>query len=347
MATVRVLSQSLPRFWDISHLCNKENRRVLVDISNASLPDLVAASAEKEKATTKAPKKRPAPEEASDGEDDRELWEKIQEQYTFVLRAYTLTRTETNNTEEAVDKSKTTTKKKGSGSITAADLADITLPKEDTDEVEVYDSCDEIREKINAHLREPGVTQAQFCRDLAAMCHTPKKPKSIQSRQLTAFRDQKEADAGNTSVVYYAAYVFFEKLRLKDGKPKSSHRKGMEEAWCANDGMDVDRPHNRGIWVGPDVKEVKQDQFGRGRRASASTAAPESASAAFDEGLDEWQRHMRKQILRREVAAAKAAAKAQKKARREAKAKAAAAAAPRRRYCEVAFPADEYPWAYY
>ncbi|KAK8176027.1 hypothetical protein IWX90DRAFT_464441 [Phyllosticta citrichinensis] len=155
--------------------------------------------------------------------------------------------------EKKVDKSKTTTKKKGSGSITAADLADITLPKEDTDEVEVYDSCDEIRKKINAHLREPGVTQAQFCRDLAAMCHTPKKPKSIQSRQLTAFRDQKEADAGNTSVVYYAAYVFFEKLRLKDGKPKSSHRKGMEEAW----------PHNRGIWVGPDVKEVKQDQFGR------------------------------------------------------------------------------------
>ncbi|KAK7542078.1 uncharacterized protein J3D65DRAFT_612546 [Phyllosticta citribraziliensis] len=325
-----------------------ESRRVLADISNASLPDFVAASAEKEKATTKAPKKRPAPEEASDGEDDRELWEKIQEQYTFEgvhfdkdcnqvrrmihrlidngamkigefckiinvsnksynsymkqsgpmkgaesdtyaksliyfnwrekkgLKLPTAASAnkkqkkdskeatpQTSNTEEAGDKSKTTTKKKGSGAITAADLADITLPKEDTDDVEVYDSCDEIRKKINAHLREPGVTQAQFCRDLAAMCHTPKKPKSIQSRQLTAFRDKKGADAGNTSVVYYAAYVFFEKLRLRDGKPKSNHRKGMEEAWSANGGMDVDRPRNRGVWVGPGVKQVKQDQFGR------------------------------------------------------------------------------------
>ncbi|KAK8206446.1 hypothetical protein BKA81DRAFT_282555, partial [Phyllosticta paracitricarpa] len=136
---------------------------------------------------------------------------------------------QTSNSEQSDDKSKkAATKKKSSGATTAADLADITLPKEETDNVEVYDSCDEIRKKINAHLREPGVTQAQFCRDLAAMCHTPKKPTSIQSRQLTAFRDKKGPDAGNTSVVYYAAYVFFEKMRLKHGKPKSNHRKGME-----------------------------------------------------------------------------------------------------------------------
>ncbi|KAK7541815.1 hypothetical protein IWX49DRAFT_506618 [Phyllosticta citricarpa] len=166
--------------------------------------------------------------------------------------------------EEKDDKSKkAATKKKSSGATTAADLADITLPKEETDNVEVYDSCDEIRKKINAYLREPGVTQAQFCRDLAVMCHTPKKPTSIQSRQLTAFRDKKGPDAGNTSVVYYAAYVFFEKMRLKHGKPKSNHRKGMEDAWRANRGMDIELPANRGVWVGPGVKQVKQDQYGR------------------------------------------------------------------------------------
>lgn len=39
---------------------------------------------------------------------------------------------QTSNTEEAGDKSKPTTKKEGSDAFTAADLADITLPKEDT-----------------------------------------------------------------------------------------------------------------------------------------------------------------------------------------------------------------------
>ncbi|KAK8198178.1 hypothetical protein HDK77DRAFT_489035 [Phyllosticta capitalensis] len=157
---------------------------------------------------------------------------------------------------------KTAKTKKESGAITAAHLADIKLPKEDVDDVEVYDSCDEIRKKINAHLRVPGVTQAQFCRDLAAQLHTPAKPTNIQSRQLTAFRDKKGPDAGNTSVVYYAAYIFFEKIRIKDGKPKSSHRLGMEKTWVG--GMDIKRPaHKRSVWVGPNVKSVRQDQFGK------------------------------------------------------------------------------------
>ncbi|KAG9965622.1 hypothetical protein KCU61_g1852, partial [Aureobasidium melanogenum] len=86
-----------------------------------------------------------------------------------------------------------------------------------TRNLEVYDTCDEIRKKIASHLRKPGVTAAQFCRDLLAQYHSDKKPPQIQSGQLTKFRGYKGADTGNTSCVFYAAYVFFEKTRLAEG----------------------------------------------------------------------------------------------------------------------------------
>ena len=43
----------------------------------------------------------------------------------------------------------------------------------------------------------------------------------ILSKQLQDFQSKSGPLAGNTSRVYYAAYVFFEKLRLEQGKKKS------------------------------------------------------------------------------------------------------------------------------
>ncbi|KAI5246596.1 hypothetical protein E4T43_02599 [Aureobasidium subglaciale] len=126
------------------------------------------------------------------------------------------------------------------------DISFIHLDGEENDSVEVYDSCDEIRKKIAAHLRKPGVTAAQFCRDLLAQYHGEKKPSQIQSGQLTKFRGYKGADTGNTSCVFYAAYVFFEKMRLAEGKPKSKHRQEMERIWAGEGGFDVTRGHHRG-----------------------------------------------------------------------------------------------------
>jgi len=118
---------------------------------------------------------------------------------------------------------------------------------EETDSVEVYDTCDEVRKKISAYLRKPNTTAAQFCRDLLAQYHTDeKKPSRIQSTQLTKFRGYKGADTGNTSCVFYAAYVFFEKVRLAEGKPKSKHRLEMEEIWGGKGGFDISRGHHRG-----------------------------------------------------------------------------------------------------
>lgn len=89
------------------------------------------------------------------------------------------------------------------------------------------DTCDEIRRKINAHLKKPGITQADFLRCVAAQYHTqPKKP---QSSQLAAFRSKKGPYAGNQSAVFYGAYVYFEKMRIKEGKAKGKKRVEMEQ----------------------------------------------------------------------------------------------------------------------
>ena len=78
-------------------------------------------------------------------------------------------------------------------------------------EVPIYDTCDEVRRKINAHLRKmPGLTDAEFRRTLFAQLHKTK----AMSIKFSA---------------HYAAYVYFEKMRLARGKPESTHREMMEQ----------------------------------------------------------------------------------------------------------------------
>jgi hypothetical protein len=84
------------------------------------------------------------------------------------------------------------------------------------------DTCDDVRRKINAHLKKPGVAGASFLRHVAAQYHAvSKKP---TSRDLSAFRSKKGPYAGNMSAIFYGAYVHFEKLRIKEGKPKGKKR---------------------------------------------------------------------------------------------------------------------------
>ncbi|KAL2257510.1 hypothetical protein VTK26DRAFT_86 [Humicola hyalothermophila] len=112
------------------------------------------------------------------------------------------------------------------------DLSDIVLDGEEDDAVPVFDSCDEVRRKINAYPKRPGVTQAQFCRDLHAQLRGPARPdKPFRSSQLARFRAAKGTRHSARLPLFYAAYVFFEKLRIKEGRPKTKHRRAMEAAW--------------------------------------------------------------------------------------------------------------------
>jgi hypothetical protein len=136
---------------------------------------------------------------------------------------------------------------------------DIELPGELDDTVPVYDTCDDIRRKINAHLKKPGVTAASFLRHVAAQYHTaPKKP---QSTQLSAFRSKKGPYAGNTSAIFYGAYVYFEKLRIKEGKPKSKKRQEMEELHAVHGGVETKHRVDR-VLCGPNERPTV-DGMGR------------------------------------------------------------------------------------
>ena len=105
------------------------------------------------------------------------------------------------------------------------------------DPVPVYESCDVVRRKVDAHLRKSDVTNAAFLREISKLYHT--EDKKVTSQQLTRFRSAKGADNGNTHPVFYASYVYFEKERLRAKKPKTKHREKMEEIWAKDGGFDV------------------------------------------------------------------------------------------------------------
>ncbi|KAH6650361.1 hypothetical protein F5144DRAFT_42351 [Chaetomium tenue] len=138
-------------------------------------------------------------------------------------------------------KQKTTGSAAGEGSSSGAagnaakgpiDFGDIELDGEEDDDVAVFDTCDEIRKKINAYFRKTGTSQAQFCRDIHAQLHGPNHPaKPFTGAQLTKFRNSKGPIRGVKLPIFYACYVFFEKLRIKEGKPKTKHRLEMEDLW--------------------------------------------------------------------------------------------------------------------
>lgn len=117
------------------------------------------------------------------------------------------------------------------GAGAPADFRQMHLPGEETDSVPVYDTAADVRRKISAHLREPDVTQAQFCRDLFSQLHGSDRGASIQTSQLQRFRGKSGANEGGDSKVFYAGYVFFEKKRIGEGKPKSKKRLEMEKIW--------------------------------------------------------------------------------------------------------------------
>ncbi|KAF1842934.1 uncharacterized protein K460DRAFT_367871 [Cucurbitaria berberidis CBS 394.84] len=135
----------------------------------------------------------------------------------------------------------------------------IELEGEKDDKVQVYDTCDDIRHKINAHLKKPGMTQAAFLRAAAASYHAA--PRKLTSPQLSAFRSKKGAYEGNTSGVFYGSYVYFEKLRIKEGKPKSKKRTEMEDIHAKDGGMETKRLMNYTLCTSD--KRPVMDSYGR------------------------------------------------------------------------------------
>ncbi len=148
-------------------------------------------------------------------------------------------------------------KVKKSEAIVKNDVSGIHLDGEAEVNVPVFDSCDEVRKKISAYLREPGVTQAGFLREIAK---TYPEGKKIQSKVLNDFLGKRGASAGNTSSVFYSSYVFFEKMRIRDGKPKSKHRQEMEKQHPG--GFDVKHRSDGRVWCFGNQRPV-EDKYGK------------------------------------------------------------------------------------
>jgi hypothetical protein len=104
----------------------------------------------------------------------------------------------------------------------------IVLENELSDSYEPTLNCEQIRQLINQYFESTKDTQAAFLRTLMAQYHT--EDKKIQSVQLQRFRGMRGDMAGATNPVFYAANVFFEKLRRGKEKEKEKEREERGEA---------------------------------------------------------------------------------------------------------------------
>jgi hypothetical protein len=130
--------------------------------------------------------------------------------------------------------------------------------------VEVYDTCDTVRRKIRAMLRRDGVTQAAFLRTIAAAAYGANSGRRIQSKSLSDFLKLKGPLSGNCNTCYYAAYVYFEKLRIKHGKPKSDDRLEMEDLYGHEGGVNITKmSHTQAWFIGTADTRIVQDQYGK------------------------------------------------------------------------------------
>jgi hypothetical protein len=78
---------------------------------------------------------------------------------------------------------------------------------------------------------------------------------------LYDFLGKNGAYAGNTSSVFYASYVFFDKLRIRDRKPNSKHRLDMEDIYPQ--GFDTKSRHDGRYIVPVSVKNLYEDKYSR------------------------------------------------------------------------------------
>lgn len=137
--------------------------------------------------------------------------------------------------------------------------ADVELPGERQGAVAVYETCDTMRRQIRALLKKDGVTQAAYLRAIAKCI--PDEPR-IQPRVLRDFLSRRGPAIGCASLAFYGSYVFFEKRRIKEGRPKSKFRKEMEEVH-GDKGMDIQHDPRTSRLILHASQDAFRDQYGK------------------------------------------------------------------------------------
>ncbi|KAF4040336.1 putative SWIRM domain family protein [Phytophthora infestans] len=136
---------------------------------------------------------------------------------------------------KAAEQKEVRTKRSKDGAEFLKRIEEVELPDIDDDgTVPVFDDCDDIRNKINCFLGEGIVTKAAFLRALG----------DVNSNSLRSYMNlRRGASSGASNVVYRTAYVFFEKKRILEGKPKSVKRLANEDLQ-GPDGFPLDHSPN-------------------------------------------------------------------------------------------------------
>ncbi|KAF5312496.1 hypothetical protein D9619_003147 [Psilocybe cf. subviscida] len=110
---------------------------------------------------------------------------------------------------------KARTKKDAAEPATAQTWKDIKLEGEDEDGgVPVYDTCREVRRKIRLLQKTPGWKVTQWLREIG----------NINNNSYSRFMKESNKLGGAGNGTYYAAYVYFEKVRVLEGKKKTGTR---------------------------------------------------------------------------------------------------------------------------
>lgn len=149
------------------------------------------------------------------------------------------------------------------GDLEKYDVTGIYLDGEDEGEVEIYETCDSMRAMVAEHLRKDDVVQAAFLREVSK-CFGD-NPKKMSAAQMKSFMSKEGAHSGSSSAFFYGAYVYFEKLRIKNGEEKSEFREDMEDIWefrPFESQCGFPRKGNQSYIVPRDV-ELYEDEYGR------------------------------------------------------------------------------------
>lgn len=126
-------------------------------------------------------------------------------------------------TSERNDTTSSKAKKAKKDDSNAFDVKDIHLDKEEDGCVPIFDTCADIRRKISAHERKGVTTKKAMLEAFQA-----------SAQQYKTFMKGSKQLQGAEKDIYYGAYVYFEKLRIKQEKKKSKKREEMECIWGRN-----------------------------------------------------------------------------------------------------------------
>ncbi|KZT74740.1 hypothetical protein DAEQUDRAFT_719915 [Daedalea quercina L-15889] len=98
------------------------------------------------------------------------------------------------------------------------DWREIRLGGEDEGSVLVFDDCDDVRRKIRKLQRSQGFRITYWLRHIGG----------IKYNSWSRFMKAEGPDAGAENGIYYAAYAYFEKIRIAEGKKKTAKREQNE-----------------------------------------------------------------------------------------------------------------------